>query len=160
MLWKYLRPELVRWDYTKLDAMKLIEKAHNDGECGFYCDREKGVMLRVNVVNPKTIIVDIHGNGLAIRGALEEAMSRVFVEYKFDIVELWLIDDRFVRICSAAGFKVVAHVANRMYVDGKMLDITVMHYTRRDYEDEFAKQYRSRTSPTDGLPADAGQEAA
>lgn len=147
MLWTFTVPWHVRHDYTKLDCLKLFEKSWKDGESSFFGDVEKYVLLRTEIMNPKIVSVHVCGNGLAIRGVLREGMRRVFKEFKFDVVELWTFDVRLVAIQRAAGFKVVAHVPQRVYDDkGKMHDLTVMHYTRGDYEQECAREFRDSRS--------------
>lgn len=149
MLWSFTRPSHIRWDYTKLDAIKHFEAQWKLGETWFFGDKAKNVLLRTEVMNPKVLAVHVCGNGLAIRGVLREGMQRVFKEYKFDIVELWTMDARLIAIQKAAGFNTVAHVPGRMFIDGQMVDITVMHYTRKDYERDCRLAYR-RLHPDEG----------
>ena len=142
MLWALSNPQHVRWDYTKLAMMKYFETSWLAGDTIFVGDKEKDVLLRCEIYNPKVIAVHICGNGKAIRGVLKEGVVKAFREYKFDIVELWSMDERLVRIQEKAGFTVVAQVAKRIYVDGQMQDLTVMHYTRSDYERDCRLSYR------------------
>jgi len=157
MLWTFNVPGHVRHDFTKLDCMKHFESQHKLGEMGFFGDKEKNVLLRTEVMNPKVITVHICGNGLAVRGVLREGMQRTFKEYKFDIVELWTMDRRLIAIQKAVGFNVVAEVPKRMYIDGEMVDLTVMHYTRKDYERDCRLAHRRLQPRTvEETPGDAG----
>jgi len=134
-LWEYSNPKHVRFDYGKLEMMSYFASQWRANEMAFYGDKAKNVLLRVEVLSPAHIGVHVMGNGLYMRSVLREGIQTAFENLKFELILLTTLDKRLVAIQKAAGFKIVAEIERHAYVDGKLQDVTLMHYTREMFND-------------------------
>lgn len=158
MIWQFANPHHVRYDYGKLEMLNYFHSEWRTNEMAFFGDKEKNVLLRVEILSPLHVGVHVMGNGLNIRGVLREGIRKTFEEYKFDVILLTTLDKRLVSIQKAAGFRVVAEVPRHAYIDGKLHDVTLMQYTREMFNDARNDRLAASRVPQSSrqeAPADA-----
>ncbi len=110
MLWARSNPKHVRYDYGKLEMMAFFAAQWKAEELAFFADKEKGVLLRVEILSPLHIGIHVMGDGTKIRGVLREGGELTFEHFKFDVIQLTTLDPRLVAIQKGCGFKVVAEI--------------------------------------------------
>lgn len=135
MIWQFSNPLHVRYDYGKLEMLSYFHSQWQANEMAFFGDKEKNVLLRVEILSPLHVGVHVMGNGIQIRGVLKEGVRKTFEEYKFDVILLTTLDKRLVAIQKAAGFRVAGEIPSHAYIDGKLHDVTLMQYTREMFNE-------------------------
>lgn len=102
-LWKHLVPSHFRWDYTKLDAMKLVERQVYDGDVQLWGDMSVGFVFRAVVRNPKVIEPHIMGNGIYLRSALRAGLP-ICWGLGFEKIVIWTQHESIANIAEKMGF--------------------------------------------------------
>lgn len=121
-LWEYLDPTDVRHDYTKLDAMKEIERQVYNGDCILFGDMAERFMFRVFVRNPRVCEPHIMGDGTKIRSGTEQGLQIAWAE-GFEQVVVWTQHAKIARIMEHIGFTLRAHLPQmHMGLNGEMFD--------------------------------------
>jgi hypothetical protein len=77
-LWAHLNPRDIRFDYTKLDAMKFVTDQLLARRSSIYGDMERGIAVRVDFPNPFVACPHLMGNGLYVRGLLRTGLATIF----------------------------------------------------------------------------------
>lgn len=106
-LWQYLEPTDFRHDYTRLDAIKEVERQIYEGTTQLVGDLNAGLVFRVVARNPKVCEPHIMGDGTKIRSALDQGVLMAW-EQGFEKVAVWVLDNRIARIVEHCGFTLTA----------------------------------------------------
>lgn len=102
-LWQYLEPTDFRHDYTRLDAIKEVERQIYEGTTQLVGDLDAGLVFRVVARNPKVCEPHIMGDGTKIRSALDQGVLMAWAQ-GFEKVAVWVLDERIARIVERCGF--------------------------------------------------------
>lgn len=102
-LWQHLVPSDIRWDYTRLDAMRHVQDEVNAGRQWLIGDMGAGLMFRVVVRSPKVVEPHIMGNAGALRSVLPDALKFGW-ERGVERVVIWTHIPRIISICERLGF--------------------------------------------------------
>lgn len=122
-LWKYLEPADFRYDYTKLDAMREVERLEFEGSSQLWGDLSVNFMFRVTVRNPKVMEPHVMGNALYLRSALGQGRM-IAQRMGFERFVVWTQHEPLMRICRAVGFTHVGCVPRfHMGKSGELLDL-------------------------------------
>jgi hypothetical protein len=108
-LWQWLEPRDFRHDYTRLDAIKEVERQIYEGSMMLVGDMQAQVMLRVGIRNPKVVEPHIMGEGIKIRGAIEQGCLMAW-ERGFERVVIWTQHEPIARIVEKCGFRLDATI--------------------------------------------------
>lgn len=129
-LWRYLVPSDFRHDYTRLDAIKEVERQVYAGTCQLWGDMEANFMSRVVSPNPKTIEPHLMGNALVLRTAIKQAIPLAW-QHGFEVIRVWTQHENIARIVEKCGFKPEARLAKTlMGRDGSLSDVFTLTVTR------------------------------
>ena len=104
-LCEHLVPADFRHDYTRLDAIKEVERQVYDGNTQLWGNLREGIVFRCDARNPKVIEPHIMGNGTKIRGALRVGVQKAWA-LGFERVAIWTQHDSIARIvekCRSLG---------------------------------------------------------
>ena len=131
-LWEHLVPADFRHDYTKLDAIKEVERQVYAGNTQLWGNLREDIVFRCEVRNPRVIEPHIMGNGTKIRSALRVGVQKAW-SLGFERVAIWTQHESIARIVEKCGFTRNA-VLPRMHMDGegKLLDLFVLTMERPD----------------------------
>lgn len=121
-LWRFVEPHDFRHDYTKLDAIKLIESQCYDQTCQLYGNMKEQFMFRCTVRNSKVIEPHIIGDGLKLRGAFDSGLPIAWA-LGFERAVIWTHHKRIARIAQRLGFTLNGVVPKVHEVDGELRDL-------------------------------------
>jgi hypothetical protein len=125
-LWQYLEPSDFRHDYTRLDAIKEVERSMYEGTTRLWGDLSANFMFRCVLRNPKVLEPHIMGDGMLIRSAMEQGLPIVWA-MGVEKVAIWTQHERIARILQKCGFTSEATVRGlHMGPGGELLDLYVM----------------------------------
>lgn len=131
-LWEHLVPADFRHDYTKLDAIKEVERQVYAGNTQLWGNLREDIVFRCEVRNPKVIEPHIMGNGTKIRSALRVGVQKAWA-LGFERVAIWTQHETIVRICQKCGFTLTAAMPRmHMNSDGQLLDLYVLTMEKPD----------------------------
>lgn len=122
-LWKHVVPSDIRHDYTKLDAIKHIERevyAQNQFLIG-----NELVILRCVVVNKYVVEPHIMGNGHFFRSTMEAAIEYGRQHTELKQAYIWTQHKAIGRIIERCGFTQVATLPQRHIEGDQLLDMFV-----------------------------------
>lgn len=108
-LWQYLEPTDFRFDYTRLDAIREVERQVYEGGTMLIGDMAEGVMMRVTIRNPKTVEPHIMGDGSKIRGVLDQGVLMAW-KLGYERVVIWTQYPQIARIVEKCGFRLDATI--------------------------------------------------
>ena len=129
-LWQYLEPTDFRHDYTRLDAIKEVERQIYEGTTQLVGDLDAGLVFRVVARNPKVCEPHIMGDGTKIRSALDQGVLMAWAQ-GFEKVVIWTQHDQIARIVERCGFKLGATLpAMHMDRHGELCALTVLTMER------------------------------
>jgi hypothetical protein len=125
-LWTYLEPSDFRHDYTKLDALKEVERQVYADECQLWGDLDANFMFRAVTRNPKVLEPHIMGDGMVFRSAISQGLPIVW-SMGYEKVAIWTQFEQIARIVQKCGFTLDARLP-RMHADaeGNLLDLFVL----------------------------------
>ena len=125
-MWEHIEPTDIRWDYTKLDAMKLLEIQVYDGTVQLWGDLDVGLVFKTVQRNPKVIEPHIMGNGLYFRSAMEQGVALAW-KLGYEKVAIWTQYEKIVRIVAKCGFSLEARIPKiHQGPSGELLDLYVL----------------------------------
>lgn len=130
-VWAYLDPSQIRWNATKLDAMKEIEARLLAGTESLYGDMEKGVALRVHFPRPDVAMPHLLGDAAWFRSIVMVGSSALF-SMGMKWVHVWTQDDRIARVVEAFGYRRVASLEGHGYVVAGVDEVTTVLSLDRD----------------------------
>ncbi len=129
-LWQHLEPTDFRHDYTRLDAIKEVERQIYEGTTQLIGDLDAGVMFRVTTRNPKVCEPHIMGDGTKIRTALEQGVAMAW-QLGFERVVIWTQYGAIARIVEKCGFHLEATLpAMHMDKRGELCALAVLTMER------------------------------
>jgi hypothetical protein len=130
-LWTYIEPTDFRHDYTRLDAIKEVERQVYDRTCQLWGDLDANFVFRCVVRNPKVIEPHIMGDGRVIRTAFSEGLPKVW-SMGFEKVVIWTHLGSIARIMERFGFRCDQLPRMHMGPSGELLDQYVLTMERQD----------------------------
>jgi hypothetical protein len=125
-LWHYVVPEDIRFDYTKLDAIKFIESQVYSGDQVLVGNGD--VIMRCVVHNQYVVEPHILGNGKHFRSVMEASIELARQQTDLKQVVVWTSHKAIGRILNKCNFKLTGTVPNYHLTSDGLKD--VMHYTR------------------------------
>lgn len=130
-LWNHIEPTDFRHDYTRLDAIKEIERQLYEGSCQLWGDLSLPFVFRCVIRNPKVIEPHIMGNGLVIRAAFHAGMPIVW-GMGFEKVVIWTHLESVAGIMQRLGFSCTTLPRMHMGPSGELLDQYVLTMEKTD----------------------------
>lgn len=124
-LWHYLVPTDFRHDYTRLDAIKEVERQVYAGDCQLWGDMDANFMFRCMTRNPKVIEPHIMGDGMLIRTAFKEGLPIVW-SLGYEKVVVWTNLESIAHIMARYGFRCDRLPRMHMGPGGELLDQFVL----------------------------------
>lgn len=122
-LWKHLEPCDFRHDYTRLDALKEVERQVLHEECQLWGDMEAQFMFRAVTPNPKVLEPHIMGDGRYLREAIRQG-APIAWGMGIQLLRVWTQHPQLVRIAEKCGFVFEAeHSHMLMAADGELLNV-------------------------------------
>lgn len=121
-LWKYLQPADFREDYTKLDAIKHVEKCVYDDTCRLYGDMQVGFMFRCTIRNSKVLEPHIMGDGRYFRSAIEQGAPMAW-DMGFERIVIWTHHHQIARLAHKVGFELDAVMPRHHLINGALYDV-------------------------------------
>lgn len=129
-LWQHLEPTDIRYDYTKLDAIKEVEREVIANECELWGDMAVPIVFRAVLANPKVLEPHIMGNGHYVREALAQGLPIAW-GMGVETVRIWTQYPALAHIVEKCGFKFEAtHPSMLMGADGELLTVYSLTLTR------------------------------
>ena len=124
-LWHYLEPSDFRYDYTKLDAIKEVERQVYAGDCQLWGDMGANFMFRCTTRNPRVIEPHILGDGMLIRTAFKEGLPIAW-SLGYEKVVVWTNLESIANIMARYGFRCDRLPRMHMGPSGELLDQFVL----------------------------------
>jgi hypothetical protein len=125
-LWEHIEPTDVRWDYTKLDAMKLLEVQVYDGTVQLWGDLDLGFVFKATQRNLKVLEPHIMGNGVYLRSAMKQGVAIAW-GLGYEKLAIWTQHEKIVRIATKCGFSLEARIPKiHEGPRGELLDLYVL----------------------------------
>ena len=122
-LWAHLEPSDFRHDYTRLDAIKEVERQVYAGDCQLWGDLQSGLVFRCSVRNPKVLEPHIMGDGVLIRSGLQQGVVKAW-QLGFEKVAIWTHHEKIARIVEKCGFTKVGNMPGlHMDKNGALADL-------------------------------------
>jgi hypothetical protein len=125
-LWHYIKPDDIRHDYTRLDAIKFIESQIYSGDQILVGNDD--VILRCVVHNKYVVEPHILGRGQHFRSVMEAGIDLAREQTDFKQVVVWTYHKSIGRILQKCNFKLTGTVPNYHLTRDGLYDL--MHYTR------------------------------
>lgn len=132
LLWKYVVPDDIRPDYTKLDAIKFIESqiyAGNEVLIG-----NDKVILRCVMHNEFVVEPHILGEGIYIRSTIEQAIEFARHNTNMQRIVVWTHHEAIGRILEGCKFSHACTLNKHHLTSTGLHDL--MCYTREIYNEE------------------------
>ena len=122
-LWRFIEPADFRHDYTRLDAIKEVERQVYDGRCQLWGDLHAGLMFRCSLRNPKVLEPHIMGDGMLIRSGLQQG-ARIAWGMGIERLAIWTHHEQIARIVEKCGFKLTGRMPGlHMQPNGELADL-------------------------------------
>jgi len=102
-LWQHLEPTDFRYDYTRLDAIKEVERQVYSGDTQLWGDLHAKLMFRCEARNPKVLEPHIMGDGMLLRGGLQQG-AEIAWGLGFEKLVIWTHHEQIARIVEKCGF--------------------------------------------------------
>jgi hypothetical protein len=131
-LWKYLNPTDIRYDYTKLDAIKYIQESCLSGDTKLIGNKDYGVVIRCVSPNPLVVEPHIMGNGLYFRKAVRDAIPYAW-HWGASRIVVWTQYKAIYNILSKSGFRLDAVVPEYILQGNELIDIHVLSLDKDEY---------------------------
>ena len=129
-LWKYLVPSDIRYDYTKVDAIKFIHDQVLLGEQYLIGDKEAEVIFRCVARNSKVLEPHVIGNGLRLRSVGKAAIPFAW-EMGFEKIVAWVNHPKLAHIWENLGLTLDAKLPKYHLKDGVLQDVYVLSLERQ-----------------------------
>lgn len=124
-LWRYIEPEDIRYDYTRLDAVRYVQDQINAGAQWLIGDMEAGLVFRCVMRNPRLMEPHIMGNPARLRSLLPSALALVWAR-GVSRVMVWTQHAPIARIVARLGFTHEATLRRAHLRGGELLDLHVL----------------------------------
>jgi hypothetical protein len=124
-LWRYLEPQDIRHDYTRLDAMRYVQDQVIAGEQWLIGDMDAGLMFRCVMRNPRVMEPHIMGNPARLRSLLPAALALVWARGIWRVV-VWTQHASIARIVARLGFTHEATLKRAHLRGSELLDLHIL----------------------------------